>query len=143
MADTALKTFNIKRVIATWGNVDFHGFAGDEAITIEYQEDDCTEVIGADGEVTRSINPRENVHITVNLAQSSSVNDQLSAIRTADRLTGAGVFPFTIRDGSGRTLLFAPTAAIMKPPTVGLGKTLKDRTWVFMTGPCTMHIGGN
>lgn len=143
MADTALKTFNIKKVIATWGNVDFHGFAGDDAISIEYQEDDCTEVVGADGEVTRSINARENVHITISLAQSSSCNDQLSAARTADRLTGAGVFPFTIRDGSGRTLFFAETAAIMKPPTVGLGKTLKDRVWVFMTGPCSMHIGGN
>ena len=143
MADTAIKTFNIKKLIAVWGPVTFHGFAADEAISVEFPEDDFDVVAGADGDVTHVAKIRSDIKITINLAQSSSCNDQLSTLRTADKLTGASVFPFTLKDGSGRTLIFAQSARITKSPTVALGSTAKDRTWILSTGPAEVFIGGN
>ena len=143
MADTAIKTFNIKKLIAVWGPVTFHGYDSDEAISIEFPEDDFDVVAGADGEVTHVAKVRSDVKVTINLAQSSSCNGQLSALRTADKLTGASVFPFTLRDGSGRTVFFAQSARITKAPTVAFGSTAKSRQWVLSTGPAEVFIGGN
>lgn len=143
MADTAIKTFNIKKLIVTFAGQTVHGFASDEAISVEFPEDDFDVVAGADGEVTHVAKVRTDTKITINLAQSSSYNDVLSGIRTADKLTGAGVFPFKAIDGSGRTVIFAASARIIKAPTVAFGSTAKDRTWVLGTGPAEVFIGGN
>lgn len=143
MADTAIKTFNMKKLIATFAGRTAHGFDTDEAISIEFPEDDFDVVAGADGEVTHVAKTRSDCKVTINLAQSSSYNDFLSGLSAADKITGAGVFPFKLVDGSGRTVFFAASARIIKRPTVAFGSTAKSRQWVLGTGPAEVFIGGN
>lgn len=138
----AIKTLNPLKYRITFGPVIMAGFA-DDAVEVEYTEDDFEVVAGCDGEITMTSTTRRDVRVRVNLKQTSNTNDQLSAIRTADKITGAGIFPLTIVDGSGRTAVFADSARIVKAPTVGLGKTAKDYTWEFHTGEAIVHIGGN
>ena len=142
MADVSLKTINIKNLQILWGPVELHGF-GDEIVDIEQPDDDVEVVSGADGEVTHSMKQARHAKVSVTLKQSSLVNGVLSGCRIADRITGASVFPFTVRDGSGTTLFFAPAARIIKAPNVKYAKTVQDRVWVFGTGPAETYIGGN
>ena len=138
----AIKTLNPLKYRITFGPVILAGFA-DDAVEVEYTEDDFEVTAGCDGDVTMTATTRTDVRVRVNLKQTSDSNDQLSVIRTADKITGAGIFPLTIVDGSGRTAVFADSARIVKAPNIGLGKTAKDYTWEFHTGPAIVHIGGN
>jgi len=142
MADGSIKTINIKKLVVTWGPVIFHGFA-DDAISIKYPEVDFEVVRGCDGEVSHNNKASDDVEITIMLKQTSRVNDQLSTLRIADKISGAGIFPFSVVDGSGTTVFFAASARIIKAPDVDFGGSVKDRTWVFGTGRADMFIGGN
>jgi len=138
----AIKTLNPLKYRITFGPVIMAGFA-DDAVEVEYTEDDYEVVAGCDGEITMTSTTRRDVRVRVNLKQTSATNDQLSVIRTADKISGTGVLPLAIVDGSGRTAVFADSARIVKAPTIGLGKTAKDYTWEFHTGEAIVHIGGN
>jgi len=142
MADSSIKTINIKKLNVIWGPVIMHGFA-DDIVTVEQPEDDVEVVTGADGEVTHNLLQARHARVTVNLKQSSLTNTELSAYRIADRLSGAGIFPLTVQDGSGTTLFFAPAARIIKAPNIEYGKAVKDYQWIFGTGPAETFIGGN
>lgn len=138
----SLKTVNIKKQLVTWGPIIFTGFAKD-TIDIEVPDDSWAVETGADGMVTRVNKSVDHVKITVTLGQASETNDKLSAIWNADKITGAGIFPFAFRDGSGRSVTLAPQAFILKPPNLTNGNSAKDRTWVFMTGDASIFHGGN
>lgn len=138
----AIKTVDPHKYRITWGPIIMSSF-GDDVVSIEYPDDLFEVVRGADSEVTRVRKGVEDVQVSVTLKQSSSTNDKLSAAMLADKITGAGVFPLTIADGSGTTLLFADAAFIKKAPTVDFGNSAKDRVWVLHTGPCELFIGGN
>ena len=138
----AVKTIDPHKYRITWGPIIMSGF-GDDVVSIEYPDDLFEVVRGADSEVTRVRKGVEDVQVSVTLKQSSTTNDKLFAAMIADKITGAGVFPLTIADGSGTSLLFADAAFIKKAPTVDLGNSAKDRVWVLHTGPCELFIGGN
>lgn len=138
----AIKTLNNKKLDITWGPVIFAGF-GDDIIEVKYPDDNWDVVRGADGEVSRQNKCVDDLEISITLKQTSDTNDRLSALAKADKITGAGVFPFTVKDGSGRTVIFADSAVISKWADVSYGNTVKDRVWTFRTGPAEMFIGGN
>lgn len=142
MADSSIKTINVKNRQVIWGPVVLHGFA-DDVVDVEQPDDDVEVVSGTDGEVTHIMRSISHAKVTVSLKQSSLCNAELSAFRIADRITGAGIFPLTIRDGSGTTLFFAPAARIIKAPNIKFSKTVQDNQWVFGTGPAETFIGGN
>jgi len=142
MADSSIKTINVKSLQVIWGPEQIHGFA-DDIVEIEQPEDDVEVVSGADGEVTHIMKTARHAKITVTLKQTSLSNAVFSAYRIADRETGAGIFPFTVRDASGTTLFFAPAARIIKAPNIKRSKTVQDNQWVFGTGPAETFIGGN
>jgi len=138
----AIATINPKKFRGNFGPVIFSNY-GDDAVSIEYPEDQFEVSRGCDGQITMVNKSVDDVAVTVTFKQSSSCNDQLSALLKADKLSGAGVYPLVFRDGSGTTALFADAARIVKTPTVDFGNSVKDRVWVFHTGPCEFHIGGN
>lgn len=142
MADSSIKTINIKARQVIWGPVIMHGF-GDDMVEVEQPEDDVEVAEGADGEVTHIMKQTRHARVTVTLKQSSLANTELSGYRIADRLTGSGIFPLTVRDGSGTTVFFAPAARIIKAPNIKFSKSVQDNQWVFGTGPAETFIGGN
>lgn len=52
-------------------------------------------------------------------------------------------FPIFIKDSSGDTLLFSPTAWIENEPDSMFANELNTRTWAFKAANCVAIVGGN
>ena len=138
----ALRTYDPKETTITFGNIIFNGFA-EEKVTISYQDDSYDLAIGCDGESTRVRKNNNSAQITITLQQSSPTNDKLSVVSLIDRNTNLGILPLAIRDNSGTTVAFAPSAYIMKTPDLTLANTNQTCQWVFVTDLLGFHLGSN
>lgn len=138
----SVSTINIKKMNVTWGPIIFENFMKD-VIDIETPDDSWVVEYGADGQITRVNKCIDFAKITVHLAQSSQTNTKLSALWNADRISGASIFPFGFKDGSGSSLCLADQCFILKPPPISVGASVKERTWVFHTGDAFLLHGGN
>lgn len=127
----AVRTYDPKMVIITIGGVPMTGYADGTFVSVERASDSFTKVTGADGMVTRSKSNDKSGQITLTLKQSSPSNDVLSGFAALDEMSNTGVFPVSITDLSGHTLLFMPSAWIRKPANVEFGKELSTREWVL------------
>ena len=137
------KTYDPKRVIAIWGAITFTGLVDDgEAISVEYDEDHVTKKVGLDGEVARAMSANRTGKITVRLMATSMSNDLLSAAAVLDQVDRSADFPFTIKELSGRTLVFTSSAWIMKTPGPSYGKEIGTREWVFDCAQMDAFVGG-
>ncbi len=118
-------------------NISFAGFALDggfadgEFLRIEQETEDFVDVVGTDGEVTRSKTNDRRATITILLMQTSSGNQALAALSNLDRSlpNGAGIAPFLVTDGNGDSLYEASSAWIQKPPDVSMDRTATPREW--------------
>lgn len=130
-----VKTYDSKKVIVTFGSINITGFDEGTFINVETQGDGISAIVGCDQEVVRSIPPDSILKkITITLLQSSDSNDKLSLIHDADNQSGYGLLPLIIKDLSGRSMLKASQAWIMKKPQWQRGKTAGDGkcAWEFM-----------
>lgn len=138
-----VKTYDPKQVSLIFGGKIGHGFTDGTFITVERDEDTFSKKVGVDGEGTRAKSNNKGGKVTVTLHQSSSFNDDLSAIQAADELTNSGVLPLLIKDNSGRTVCAAGTAWIKKPANPEFGKDVANRVWVIDTDEFDIFNGGN
>lgn len=141
MANVA--TYQPDKVTVLIGPAIISGFADGTFIDIEETGDGITSVAGADGEVARakSTDPRKTVTLT--LLQTSSSNDVLSALYTADRISGNATFSIAVTDLKGRTLFAASSAWIKKMAKIEFGKEVGSREWSIETADGEMFVGGN
>ena len=141
----SVSTYDPSQVSMIYGTVLIKGFAPDSAITIEYDEDDWGYSTGVDGEGTRTKNTNKSATIGAVLAQSSAVNELLSAARNLDVNTpgGTGGQPLMIKDNSGTSLFSCETAWIQKPPSVEYKRESTDREWTFRTDNMNADYGRN
>ena len=142
-ADTNVRTYDPKKIVGTWGAIIFSGYADGTFITIERNGDLFEKRKGADGSVDRINKNANDFSATLNLMQTSLINDLLSAVMITDGLTNLGIFPLTIKDLRGNTLFFAAQAWIAKDPDDEEGDSLAGREWRFDTGPAEKFTGGN
>jgi len=70
----ALKTYDLKDVICTYGPHRFKGFDEGSAITLTPVEDIFKEKVGADGETTRARTNNNNYEASIKLMGNSSVH---------------------------------------------------------------------
>jgi len=136
-------TYDPKLVTFTYAGLIISGYADGTFIHLERNADMWALKMGADGIGTRAKSNDRSAKITLTLQQSSSVNDQLSALASADELTNSGAAPWLLRDASGRTLCSALTAWIVKYPGFDFAKEVTDRAWIFETNDAEVFIGGN
>ncbi len=139
-----IRNYDSKLVAVIFGG-PITGFADGTFVTVEYNEDAFTLQMGADGiNNTRSKTNNSSGKVTVTLSQSSPSNAVLSAFHKADKLApfGAGVKPLTVKDISGTSLHFAPTAWIVKAATSEYAKEAGSREWVFETDALDSFVGG-
>jgi len=143
MADANVRTYDPKRVIATFGAVILNGFAEGTFISIAGNGDKFEKVRGADGGIDRVNKNANDYSITFTLKQTSLANASLSAVLTADQTSNTGKFPLTIKDLNGTTLFFAALAWIAKDPDDEFSDSMSNREWRIDTGIAEKLTGGN
>lgn len=121
------------------------GLADGEFLRIEQEADDWLDVVGTDGEVTRSKSNDRRATATLILMQSSDGNDLLSQLSNLDQTTpgGAGVGSFQVRDQNGRARYNAAACWISKAPNVSFGREVGSREWTIRIAKLERVDGGN
>lgn len=119
------------------------GYDDGTFVSIERNNDMWAIKVGADGIGTRAKSSDKSGRVTITLMASSPANDKLSAMAVADELSGAGVAPLLVRDGSGRTVASALSAWVVKMPQVEFSKEPSNRAWTLETDSLTLYVGGS
>jgi hypothetical protein len=113
---------------------------------LEWEEDQFTAYVGADGEVSRAATNNGLATITLTYAQTAAANDRLTALLKADIAApnGAGAGMYSARDVNGRMLVQAERAWVMGYPSVTLGKTIQVVEWKLQLADASLasFIGG-
>ncbi len=122
-------TYNHRKVTCAFGRHMVSGFADDSFITIEAAGDGTSFVIGADGEVARSIDPSRVYTLKIALLQASSTNSYLQRMYDKDKDDGAGTFTVNINDILGREKFVGALAWVAKPASWVRGKAQNNREW--------------
>lgn len=139
-----VKTYDPSNVQIIMGGIPLTGFADGTFIDLAFDENQYTKTVGADGEVSRAKSNNRSGTVTLTLKQTSSSNDQLSALYLADQNSNSGVVPLMIKEiDTGRTLVFTQAAWIEKLPNVSYSKNVEDRQWTIAAGQLNVFIGGN
>lgn len=122
-------TYNPRKVTVSAGNHIVTGFADDSFITIEPAGDGTQYVIGADGEIARSIDPSRVYTVKISLLQASRSNEYFQGKYNKDQTDGTGTFPITINDLLGNVKFTSGIAWVTKPASSARGKTQQNREW--------------
>ena len=122
-------TYNPKKVTMALGSHIATGFADDSFISVEYAGDGTSYVVGADGEVARSIDPSSVYLVKVSLLQKSATNAFLQKMFDKDKKDGEGFFSVNINDLLGKEKFVGSFAWVTKPATWGRGKQQGNREW--------------
>ena len=138
-----MRTYDPGQVQVLVGGNIISGYADGTFVVVERDEDAYIKHSGTDGDVSRAKTNNKTGTMTLTLAQTSFSNDILDGIRILDELSNDGVVPVMIKDGSGRTLLFAAEAWVRKMPSSEYGNEITDREWVLDLAKLDGKIGGN
>ena len=127
-------TYNPRKVTCSLGNHIATGFADDSFITVEPAGDGTTYVVGADGEIARSIDPSKLYTVKIALLQGSATNAYLQSMYDKDKNDGSGTFPVNINDIIGNEKFVGAVAWVTKPASWVRGKTQNNREWEIVVG---------
>lgn len=132
--NTAVKTYNSYAVIITVNGTIVKGVADDSFVTIEPKSDGIISKTGCDGEVARAIDPNHQYQVRLVLLQTAEFNTTLQQFYNRDRMQGTGTFDIKIQDLSGKLQFYAPTAWVMRQPSIVRGKDTNNYEWQIETG---------
>lgn len=124
-----MTTYNPRKVTCALGNHIASGFADDSFITVEPAGDGTSYVIGADGEVARSIDPSSVYTVKLSLLQNSRTNSWLQNMYDKDQHDGTGTFSVNINDLLGVEKFSSGIAWVTKPASWARGKAQGNREW--------------
>ncbi len=134
--------YDPNKATLTVGTLLVAGYMEGTMISVSWLADGMVLAMGGQGVGAMIPTNDLSAEITINLQQTSSSNDRLTAIYGINR-TGLAV-PISIRDGSGTTLLAAATGFIKKLPDTGFASAgIEARTWVLTTDRMDGLVGGN
>jgi len=136
-------TYDPTKYFIIFGTMEIGGL-GVDAIRVEQAGDGFVkEAAGLDGNVQRTLDPRTDFSVEVDIQKTSPYNDALSGYHLADKISGAGYEPITVKDVNGTTLHFAEQAWIVKFPNDDRTKEAGMYTWRIETGRGAQFIGGS
>ena len=127
-------SYNPKKVTCALGKHIASGFADDSFITIEPAGDGTSYVVGADGEIARSIDPSSVYTVKLSLLQASSTSSYLQKMYDKDKSDGTGTFSVNIADLLGDEKFTGSVAWVTKPASWGRGKQQSNREWEIVVG---------
>lgn len=132
-------TYNPKKVACALGRHIASGFAEDSMITIDQDGDGTTHVVGAYGDVARSIDPSDVHIVKVSLQQGSPTNAFLQKMYDIDKKNGTGLFPINIVDELGNEKFSCSQAWVKKEATFTRGKAATNREWEIVAADGTFE----
>ena len=127
-------TYNPKKITCALGRHMVSGYADDSFITIEPAGDGTSYVVGADGEIARSIDPSSVFTVKLSLLQASSTNGYLQKMYDKDKKEGTGTFSVNIADLLGNEKFVGGVAWVTKPASLARGKAQGNREWEIVVG---------
>jgi len=127
-------TYNPKKVTCALGRHIASGFADDSFIAVEPAGDGTSYVVGADGEIARSIDPSSVYLLKMSLLQASPTNDYLQKMYEKDKKDGSGTFSVNINDILGDEKFVGSVAWVTKPASWARGKAQSNREWEIVVG---------
>lgn len=148
MSANILSTYFPEAVSIVLGNDNFShvvsGVAEGTFITVARETPATQLVIGGDMSAMRVRRKNRASTVTVTLMQGSDSNDVFSQIlkNDEDAMNSDWLFSLTIRDGSGRTVMFSPQAYIANMPDISFGTEGDNRDWVIQCIDLDSHVGG-
>lgn len=150
MAETSnLGNYSPEDVVVIISNDRFShtisGTADGTFISYEREVPRATLYTGADLSAARVLRRNKAGTVTITLHQSAESNDILSEISRLDEEAHNNdwLFSLTIKDMSGRTVLFAPQAFIGTDPNITYSTELETRDWTIQVIDVQRHFGGN
>ena len=127
-------TYNPRKVTVSLGTHIASGLADDSFISVESAGDGTSYVVGADGEVARSIDPSKVYTVKLSLLQGSVTNAYLQNMYDKDKESGDGTFSVNINDIIGEEKFVGSVAWVTKPAAWARGKTQGNREWEIVVG---------
>jgi hypothetical protein len=136
------RTYNPSEVTLIFGVNIIDGFTSGTFINIGLNNPAVTLVPGINSP-SRTLSADSTGTCVVTLDQTSPSNDVLTAAYLADRAGGIGIFPLTVKDGSGRTINFAEHAWVQIVPAQTYANEISTREWTLGIGDLDLFVGGN
>lgn len=138
-----IPTYNPKKVAVYFNGKILSGFAPGTFVEISRNADGFSTEVGADGEGARVASNDFSGKVKIILQATSRSNDVMSALQVADELGNVGTGALMIKDASGRTVVNAAEAWIVKPADVSFGDDFGTREWVIESALIRVNVGGN
>lgn len=140
-----MKEYDPTEYTMSFAGIIPEGYADGEFLRVVQPTDDFADVVGTDGEVSRSKTMDRRADVFFILMQTSATNSLLSALSNADRNLpgGAGVGSLFIRDRQGTTVFRAAEAWIVKAPDSSFDRQATSREWRIRCAKLERFDGGN
>lgn len=129
-----VSTYNPRKVTCSLGSHIVSGYADDSFISVEQAGDGTSYVVGADGEIVRSIDPSKVFTIKLSLLQASATNAFLQKKYDKDKSDGTGTFSVNINDLIGAEKFTGAVAWVSKQASWSRGKSQGNREWEIVVG---------
>ncbi|MGL5654130.1 MAG: phage protein [Vibrio sp.] len=139
-----MATFCLSDTVTVIGPVEITGTGdSDEVVSIEIEEDLHSTMSGGDG-VGYARAPYLSAKVTIRLRQDSTTNDALSTLypNFGQGKSGSVSYPWMTKDLGGLSV-GSGTVKLLKPSSLGFGKELKVREWIFHCAKVAGFVGGN
>lgn len=125
------------------GFINIAGFAQGSFVEIRKDISPYQMQSSMDGQTSRTFVYDANYTVVVTLAQSSESNNDLNTLHALDLASQLGKVPLMIRDKSGSTTFFSPSAWIENYPEIVFSGDLESRKWTFKCSDCVLTVGGS
>jgi hypothetical protein len=125
------------------GIIPIEGFSDNTLVEISKDERNFAYRKSMRGNIARLKRKDDTYTIKLHLAQTSTTNNKLSLIHTADISFGIGKFPLFIKDKSGSFLFFATNCWIEEVPSITFTNSIQTRVWSIKASFATQYTGGN
>jgi len=136
------QAYRFSDVIVTIGNEEIFGYAkADDCVKITPNQDQTTDIVGADGYLIWNVSENDTATVELKLAVTSESNDTLNQIYRSYRKHGI-VFRdgILIRDLSTDFEFSADNFVVKNLPEIIRGETVDSQLWTLSTGKSEMDF---
>lgn len=96
-----------------------------------------------DGSMDRLYENDQTYTLLLTIYSATTSNDLLTKLWQLDEITQRGKFPIFVKDSSGTSLFFSPTAWIEALPPLEFSNSLGYRTWSIRCAQSSINFGNN